>query len=417
MDRLVTSGLSGSGLLPIRSPLLVERYNECLKAADLAPTTLGSFDIDGKGWSPQIAAEKNNEFYLSHGGAVHFAIILTPDQQGKPVYKPFYSFERAALDAAFSASSKAIADLTSRSGIWLEIDPGIIRFDGPQDLSLVESVTIRFADTAGMMVAAIEQGGLVSKFRTEPRAWSDPGLRQKIIASARTEGDFRFREVIIPPMEITDLACLYAEAFGGTFVLRGHGMESSMLVIAGSKGPDEHQTRSVYHAPDPALFKRLFDENIVEVSEAWYREHLESLEDVWENLLVEALYSEGKTAVNFSELTQTQKKHYALQLGDKLPKESSELQRFLKHLQAKNGHGEAPARLSKELRMLLMRPHSSLSVSEAKVVWSLISRMTTVPLTDLYLYNKPAFFTRYSQWPDSRQSWAVEHLKQRGLCP
>ena len=51
-------------LLEISSPELVKRYNEGLEALGLKPTKLSSFHIDGRGWSPEISLEQNED-YLS----------------------------------------------------------------------------------------------------------------------------------------------------------------------------------------------------------------------------------------------------------------------------------------------------------------------------------------------------------------
>src|SRR4026208_986278 len=62
------SGLHKQGLLRVNEPHMVERYNQCLKAIGLEPTTRDHFTIDGMGFSPEIAAEKNNLQYLSLDG-------------------------------------------------------------------------------------------------------------------------------------------------------------------------------------------------------------------------------------------------------------------------------------------------------------------------------------------------------------
>lgn len=415
MNKLVLSGLSGSGLVAIQSPLLVARYNECLKAVGLVPTDLKMFEIDGKGWSPQIAAEMKNDFYLSHGNTLQYGIILTPEQKGKPVYHPFYSFERAVLDQVFETSAKAIADLTSRTGIWLEINPGITHFGTPEDLLLVESVEVSFGDTLGIMTAALEQRSLVERFRTEPQAWSDARLRQRIIDSAKAQGDLRFREVLIPLLKVDGLDCAYAEVFDGTFVLRNPRMQNSLLVVAPDVELPESCIKRAFRLSDPNLVKRLFDVGLVEVPVIWYRDNPEYLADLWETILADTLYlDKGRNGVELGKLSSTQKKGCAAELVETLPKEFFELEKFWKRLEAP---GEPPTRLSLKLRLLLMRPHHNLTPASAKVVWNIISRLTTVSICDLYLYNKPNFFSRYALWPDSRKMWAAEYLERRWFNP
>ena len=68
MQKLKTANLYRSELIPV-SGKLVERYNLCLEKLGFKKTKLKSFSIDGLGWSPEIAEEKKNLYYLNHGDA------------------------------------------------------------------------------------------------------------------------------------------------------------------------------------------------------------------------------------------------------------------------------------------------------------------------------------------------------------
>ena len=408
MDTLLEkSGLYGGGLVAIRSQVLIDRYNECLSKAGITPTPLKTFDIDGKGWSPQIAEDKKDPFYLSSGGAVQFGIILTLEQQGKPVYRPYYSFERWIMDKIFELYSESIADLTSRSGVWLQIDPGIARICDPEDVLMVESLTVTLADTAGVITGALGQKAMIKMFK-DGSEWSNEDLRKKIIASSLRFGDLRDRKVIIPPIKIDgeDMAYFYSEDFGGTFTLRNSEMKEGLLVIASELA-------------EASLITRLFDNKFVEIPLDWYRKNPLALEDLWESILADAIYNtDGGSGVDFIAMTPMEKNRYAAKLTS-LPKEFFELEKFRKSLEI----GKEPKSLSDKLKILLMRPHRDVPEWALKVVWRLISRMTlvmgvpTISVADLYLYDKPTFFENYMKWPESRRLWAIEHLNSRGLCP
>ena len=404
---LEESGLYGGGLVSVEKPLLVERYNQCLRAAGITPTDLQVFDIDGKGWSPQIAEEKKDLFYLSSGGAVQFAIILTPEQKGKPVYRPYYSFERYIMETIFERYSRAIVDLTSRSALWLQIDPGIARVCDPEDILLIESLTVTLADTAGVITAALGQRAMVKMFK-EGEEWSNEDLRKKIIASASKFGDLRERDVIIPSIKISgnEMAYFYSEDFGGTFTLRNSSMKDSLLVVA-------------KNLAEVSLISRLLDNKFVEIPLDWYQEHPDAIEDLEEGILVDAVYNtDAGDKIDFVSLTPMEKKRYAATLQN-LPKEFFELEKFRKSLE----NGKEPKGLSDRLKILLMIPNRCLSYWAARVVWRLISRMTlvmgvpTISIADLYLYDKPTFFENFIRWPEQRKLWVIDHLKNRGLCP
>ena len=94
MELLKKHNLYGRGLIEIKTKTLISRYNEALNMLGIEPTELNKFTIDGWGWSPEIAIEKENDFYLSHGLANPYSIILTPEQKKVSVYLPYHSFDK-----------------------------------------------------------------------------------------------------------------------------------------------------------------------------------------------------------------------------------------------------------------------------------------------------------------------------------
>jgi len=80
MQKLKQANLYRSELIPI-SGKLVERYNKCLTKLGFVPTKLKEFSIDGIGWSPEIAEEKDNLHYLNNGEANPHAILISPLQK------------------------------------------------------------------------------------------------------------------------------------------------------------------------------------------------------------------------------------------------------------------------------------------------------------------------------------------------
>ena len=184
MQKLVDSGLFGNGLVHVDSPTLVERYNDCLKAIGIEPTSLNQFRIDGIGWSPEISTEKGRIKYFSCNDsqtASQFGIILTPDQSGLPVYTPFNSFDRAVMAKLFRNSGKQIAELTQRSALWLDFTQDLLEFSSPSDLFMIEEVVVRVSDTQGLIQAAQNQRDLVKSFREGDNVWLDGEERAKVL--------------------------------------------------------------------------------------------------------------------------------------------------------------------------------------------------------------------------------------------
>ena len=101
MDKLKQAGLFGDGLVAINGSL-VKRYNGCLALLGVSASKLETFSIDANGWSPEIAEEKKDNFYLNIGEANANAIIVSPKQKDKPVFMPYHSFDRNLMASVFS---------------------------------------------------------------------------------------------------------------------------------------------------------------------------------------------------------------------------------------------------------------------------------------------------------------------------
>ena len=121
MKKLREAGLFGGALVTL-SGSLAKRYNACLAMLGVTPTKLKTFSIDGMGWSPEVAVEKKENYYLNTGEANVNAIIISPDQKGKPAHMPSHSFDRDVMEAVFAAYGSEIRDITKDSALVLHLD-------------------------------------------------------------------------------------------------------------------------------------------------------------------------------------------------------------------------------------------------------------------------------------------------------
>ncbi|MBI1984818.1 MAG: hypothetical protein HYS60_01750, partial [Candidatus Wildermuthbacteria bacterium] len=156
MKQLIGNKLLYAGLVPLDSRELVDRYNECLRIAGIEPTRLKRINIDGAGWSPEVAEEKGNTFYLCHDVANPMAIIVSQAQFKKPVYFPTYSWMRRMLRSVFDGNFREIADITATHGLVIDFDNQLASFESPADLLLLNSIVPKI-DAGELSKAAIEQ--------------------------------------------------------------------------------------------------------------------------------------------------------------------------------------------------------------------------------------------------------------------
>lgn len=408
MERLERLRLFGDGLVPVATPALVGRYNETLAELGLPPTELAEFNVDGMGWSPEIAAERGERYYLSHGMAHPLAVIVTPDQRNKPVYAPFASYDRRLMKAYFDQFLPEIADVTRDTALWLDLDRQLSRFSSPRDLLLVNYVTVR-SNAGRLTAAAREQRRLVDRFRNEELGWFDAELRSRIVDSARAHGDLRFRRLYIPDLKFDEVKTFYTGLFGGLFVLRHLVRSEHLLVFQDErefeKGGRDDDARLV---SDPDLVGLLLEEEVVEVDLDWYRRHLDALREKHEYLTGETICG-ADPEVDFGALTLPQRNQRIAALGAEVPETYFELERLVVQLERGPVDRED---LSRELLLILLHPHERFAAGgiEREAIWQLLCRLSPLDFVRLYVADKEAFFEAYRSWPESKKRWAARRI-------
>jgi len=409
MKLLIQNGLLGQGFVPVSSPRVVDGYRRAMEKLGLTPTQLSSFDVDGMGWSPQIAKEQQNDYYLTHG-ATQYAILVSPDQRGKPIERPLHSFDAELMEKLFRNAPHQIADITARTILWLEITNGITVVRSPLDLLMIDSVSVRSQTVAGLMTAAKQQRELVSEFRASADAWQNPVVRSQIIESAKSFGDLRTRSIVIPQIDFTDLRCFYTRAFGGVYVLRDLKGNDPILVCEDEKLASAKTTKGMYHVSAIELVERLCDENLVHVSLEWYRKNKDVLEELLEYIVIDTLSRTRSDEIDYASLNSARLKKFAVEIQDQLPPEFFELERLLITLSGKPTKKKIA--LSPGLQRMLIRPRQDLADPLKRVLWRLIATMVPVDVKRLYTFNLQLFLSHYHPWCDQKKMWFVNCMTQ-----
>lgn len=403
MEKLMQAKLFGEGLVSVDTPELLQRYNACLESLGIEPSKLDHFRVDGIGWSPEVAEEKEDPLYLCTGEANQRGIIVSPDQQGMPLYYPVNSFDRNVLRAWFERHQGAVAEITAKVAIGLDFVHDLTSFQSLHDLLLVRYIDV-CASARGLIDAARYQAELVKRFETEPLGPFDGELRRQILSSADAWGDLRFRRIDIPAYRF-QVTNYYTAAFGGVFVFRTH--QSKPILVAEQAGALE--TGSAFesrHISDPGLFSLLVSAGFLEIDPAWYANHLDWLEGKLDYLLVEAV-SQAEPEVDYVGLKMAQKRSRSVKYRKELPRAFHELERLIAELR----HGETTKTLA-TMDHLLIRPSQALTKEERKVVWKLLCRIDPSDPIRLYVFDRNTFFDQYRHWSPCKQGWVVHRLQE-----
>jgi len=407
MDKLKQANLYRSELISV-SGKLVERYNKCLVKLGFTKTKLKTFHIDGIGWSPEVAEEKEDKHYLNNGEANPHGIIISPLQKGKPVYLPFHTFDRDMMNFVFKIHGEKIKDITRDCAICLDFDQGIDAFYEPLDVLKYNKVTINFHLIDRLWYIQKEQLELVETFK-KANNFIDETLHQQLLDSAKAYGDLRHRDLELHQLQYaTD--SFYTRAFGGVYILRDF---IKPIVVFEDKNwykesiKDTNYDVLIYHIEQPELMDKLRDHVIIEydlekVIETKRYERIKKFEMAQ---YLKKVQHPIKDVLNDPILF----KSYLNKLDIKARKQVMSVERYLEKLETSNQY-KIDDIVDLKLFEALHQPHSSLQGKHQDLIWKLLVNISEKDVLYWYWYDKEAFYTSFETWDDSFKDWAIETI-------
>jgi hypothetical protein len=412
MDKLKAAGLYGRELVAV-SGSLAKRYNGCLAMLGVEPTALERFHIDGIGWSPEIAEEKSNPYYLNIGEANSNAIIVSPDQEGNPVHMPFHSFDRDIMTTVFTAYAKEIRDITKDSAICIHLDQNIDTYYEPFDLLRYNQLTLSFRILNDLGRKQQEQLELVEEFNIGNN-FINREIHNKLLDSAKKFGDLRNRKLELDPLKLK-IRSFYTKAFGGVFVLRD--FINDIIVFESEEAfnnaiKDTVHDVTLFHIHHNELTATLVNHLIAEfdIKKAAKTKRYERIKN---HLFVQEL---KKCKHPWTEVLDSPMlfKRYLNELDVETKKRlmSVELynQRKIVERELKMDDVVDPIYMK-----ALLKPHSSLEEEHKELIWKLLTKIVPVDPLHLYWYDKKQFYETFLTWPESYQDWVIDRIRKNNL--
>ncbi len=406
MQALIKAGLYGKGLIHVNSRELVARYNACLVSMNLPTTNLKEFHIDGLGWSPEIAQEKNNAYYLAHGMANPLGIILTPKQRHAAIYNPYHSFDWDLMVQYYRDHSPQIATVTQFEGICLDIDQEVNHYVRSADLLMVGNIIVKSWTPSELMKKVATQKALVHAFMNEQDVTKLYGIAKNIQTSAKEVGDMRYRAVEITDMQYSQTRTFFSRAFGGTFVVRDIRREMKPLLINKKSAKKKDGVTSNL---DQSILRRLEEMGLIDYDPYWWKEggRLYRLRTIRDSFLMDVLDEDFPDLV-FVELSAVEQKSYINKVKDKLPKEYFQLARVIKKLE----DGGKTGRIAKSIKPFFAHMPEGVDQATIEVIWYLLALVCDGrSIVRLYRYDKEGFFEAYNSWNTPKKTWAIAAIK------
>ncbi len=404
MDKLRAAGLFGGAMVPL-SGSLAKRYNECLAVLGVPATKLKTFSIDGMGWSPEIAVEKKDNFYLNSGPSNVNAIIISPAQKDRPAHMPSHSFDRDVMRAIFAAYGKEIRDITKDSAVIAHLDQNIDAFYEPFDLLRYDKMVVRFNLLNDLDKRQLEQKALIDLFNSKNN-FIDREIHKEIIRSAKEHGDLRNRKLQLEPIAL-EIGSFYTRAFGGMFVLKE--FIKPILVFE-----------------NEIFFKEVTSDTAHDVL-LYHIHHDELIETLVEQLILE---KDFKSVIKTQRYTRI-KKHRFVQHIKKKDHSLKEIldshflfKKYLNQLDLKEQKKISGVEIYFQKRIVdktlkledyvdihyykaLHEPHSSLEAEQQELLWKLLVKVMPNDPLHLYWYDKEQFYRAYETWDPAYKEWVI----------
>jgi hypothetical protein len=407
MDKLKQANLYRSELIPV-SGKLVERYNKCLVKLGFTKTKLKTFQIDGIGWSPEIAEEKKENHYLNNGEANSHGILISPLQKGKPVYLPFHTFDRDVMKFVFKIHEAKIKDITRDCAICLDFDQGIDAFYEPLDVLKYDKITIHFHLIDNLHKIQNQQLELVETFN-RGNNFIDETIHEQLLNSAKSYGDLRHRDLNLHELQYTTDS-FYSMAFGGVYVLRD--FITPIVVFEDLKWykeaiKDTNYEVLIYHIQQPELMDKLRDHVIIEydLEKVVKTKRYERIKKYEMTQYLKNTQHPIKDILNDPILY----KSYLNKLDIDSRKKVMSVERYLEKLEISNAH-KINDIVDLKLFEGLHQPHSSLAAKHQDLIWKLLVNISAKDVLYWYWYDKEAFYEKFKTWDESFKDWVIDTI-------
>ena len=409
MQKLIEANLYNNELIAI-SGKLVERYNACLIKLGFVPTKLTNFHIDGMGWSPEIAEEKDNISYLNNGEANLHGILISPLQHRKPVYEPFHTFDRDMMQDVFRIHGDKIKDITRDCAICIDFDQYIDAFYEPLDVLKYKTVDISFHLINDLENKQKEQRNLISAFK-KGHNFIDEKLHTKILESANTYGDLRDRDLSLHSLTFTT-GSFFTKAFGGVYVLRD--FITPIIIFNDLKWykaiKDTIHDVLIFHINQPELIDKLKDHTIIscDLEKITKDERYDRIKKFELISAIKDVSHSKKDILNDPLLF----KSYLNKLDIEARRHVMSVELYLEKMEISNQYKIADL-IKADLYFALHEPHSSLTTTQKDLIWKLLTDISPKDVLFLYWYDKVQFYKAYNTWDDSFKDWVIEIISNK----
>ncbi len=399
---LIEKGLMFGNLLPVDSPVLVDRYRRAMKHLTGKETALTDFHIDISGYSPEIGDELGDDLYLNPKGLNRQFILLTLDQRSAPLLNSQFSTSRAILRQFIDQNETQLFALTARDAVAGELVTSLHTIDKIEDLFALKQVTVEADTTGGTVATADRLARLIMRFKTEKDAWYDDVLIAEMIGLAKVTGDLTRNPVSLKEMTFAQ-PNFWTSHFGGVYLFRGV-QHPAVILRKGRTGGAKLPIDKVMDFGDRSAIARFLQINDLAepIVEARGADAAAILQQKMDFILADVAGAMGE---NLQGATRRDLRAIARRHANALPPEWQALAALVRWA----AEGGPWPRISSEhpayFYTLRAKPRP-----DADLVNMLLADLSPLDFRQLFICHKEAFYAAWSKWPPAKQAYTAEFL-------
>lgn len=404
MMRLVRAGLMFGNLYEVSSPAMVERYNRALDYLIGKRTALTEFHIDIAGFSPEIADELDDPFYLNPHGANQMFILLSTDQKTAPLLNSQFSTSRSILRRYMEENESQLFALTAREAVAGELMNSVFKIDEPAELLDINQVEVTADTTQSHVKEAEALSGHIDRFMGESDAWWDDVLIADMIELAKRTGNIQ-RNPVTLENRVFQQGNYFTNHLGGVYVFRD---ADTPTVIARRKmdGLEDLDVEQVLTLDDrEAISDWLYKEGLTEL--IVQRPNQDSALVIRQKMDFIVATTAAEAGHDLDGLSRQNMRQLERRYARELPPEYEGLMNVWRW--ASMG-GRVP-KLGPDHAAFFYALRGS-SHRDRDLVNMLLSDLSRLDFRQLFICHKPLFYEAYRGWSDGKKAFVVKFLEE-----
>jgi hypothetical protein len=404
MMRLVRAGLMYGNLYEVRSPAMVERYNRALDHLIGRRTDLTEFHIDIAGFSPEIADEFDDAYYLNPHGANQMFILLSTDQKSAPLLNSKFSTSRSILKRYMDDNEDQLFALTAREAVAGELLDSVFKIDDAADLLDINQVEVSADTTQAHVKEAAELSARLDQFMEEPDAWWDDVLIAEMIELAKRTGNIQRNPVTLDNQIFTQ-GNYFTTHLGGVYVFRD---TDTPTVIAREEIPglrDLDIKQVLTFADRRAISDWLYEEGLTEL--IVQRPNSDSALVIRQKMDFIVATVAAEAGHDLDGLSRQNMRQLERRYARELPLEYEGLMEVWRW--ASKG-GRTP-KLGPDHPAFFYALRGS-AHRDRDLINMLLTDLSRLDFRQLYICHKPLFYETYRSWSEGKKAFVVKFLEE-----